>query len=77
MDEVTQLLSNKNLKEIVGKNKLVRSKFLEELNSRFLLARDLGPSMATTKVLLTKVFSDPSSIANWLFLEVSGGKSVP
>ena len=44
VDEVTQLLSNKSLKETVGKNKLVRIKLLEELNSIFLLARDLGPS---------------------------------
>jgi len=35
VDEVTQLLSNKNLKETIGKNKLVRSKLLEELNSLF------------------------------------------
>ena len=32
-DGVTQLLSTRNLKEIVGKDKLVRSKLLEELNS--------------------------------------------
>jgi len=36
VDEVTQLLSNKNLKETLGKNKLVRSKLLEELNPLFL-----------------------------------------
>ena len=46
VDEVTQLLSNKNLKETVDKNKLVRSKLLEELNSLFLLARDLGLTTA-------------------------------
>ena len=46
VDEVTQLLSNKNLKETVGKNKLVRSKLLEKLYSPFLLAGDLGPSTA-------------------------------
>ena len=46
VNEVTQLLSNKNLKETLGKNKLVRSKLLEELNSLFLLVRDLGPSTA-------------------------------
>ena len=45
VDEVTQLLSNKNLKETIGKNKLVRINLLEELNSLFLLARDLGLSM--------------------------------
>ena len=32
-DGVTQLLSTKNLKEIVSKDWLVRSKLLEELNS--------------------------------------------
>ena len=65
VDEVTQLLSNKNLKEIVGKNKFVRSKLLEKLNSLFFLTRDLGPSTAYNEVLLTKDFFDPSSIANW------------
>ena len=38
VDEVTQLLSTKNLKEIVGKNELVRNKLLEELNSLFLFS---------------------------------------
>jgi len=33
VDEVTQLLSNKNLKETLGKNKLELSKLLEEFNS--------------------------------------------
>jgi len=46
MDEVPQLLSNKNLKEIIGKNKLVRSKLFEELNSLFFSVGDLGVSMA-------------------------------
>ena len=46
VDEVTQLLSNKSLKETIGKNKHVRSKLLEELNSLFLLAGDSGPSKA-------------------------------
>ena len=45
VDEVTQLLSNKNLKEILGKNKLELSKLLEKLNSLF-FAGDLGPSTA-------------------------------
>ena len=36
VDEVTQFLPNpKNIKETVGKNKLIRSKLLEELNSLF------------------------------------------
>ena len=77
VDEVTQLLSNKNLKETIGKNKLVRSKLLEELNSLFLLDRDLCPVRLTIEVLLTKDFSDPSSIANWAIYRGSGGKSVP
>ena len=38
VDEVTQLLSTKDLKEIVGKNELVRSKLLEEYNSLFLFS---------------------------------------
>ena len=46
VDEVTQLLSNKNLKETLGKNKLEHNKLLEELNSLFLLAGDLSPSTA-------------------------------
>ena len=46
VDEVTQLLSNKNLKETLDKNKLQLSKLLEELNSLFLLAGDLNPSTA-------------------------------
>ena len=67
VDEVTQLLSNKNLKEIVGKNKLVRSKLLEKLNSLsiFFWLEIVVFLRLTTKVLLTKDFSDPSSIANW------------
>ena len=36
----------KDLKEIVGKDELVRSKLLEELNSLFLLAGDPGLSTA-------------------------------
>ena len=63
--EVTQLLSDQNLKETVGKNKLVCSKFLEELNSFFLLVRDLGPSTAYNRSFSDQIFSDPSSIANW------------
>ena len=46
VDEVTQLLSNKNLKETLGKNKLELSKLLEELNSLSFLTGDLGPSTA-------------------------------
>jgi len=66
VDEVTQLMSNKNLKETVGKNKLVHNKLLEELNSLFLLAGDLGPSTTDNQSSSDqKNFSDPSSIANW------------
>ena len=57
VNEVTQLLSNKNLKETVGKNKLVRSKLLEELNSLFLLAGDLGPSTAYNQSSSDQTFS--------------------
>ena len=56
VDEVTQLLSNKNLKETVGKNKLVRSKLLEELISLFLFAGDLGPSMAYNRSSSDQIF---------------------
>jgi len=59
VDKVTQLLSNKNLKETVGKNKLVRSKLLEELNSLFLLARDLGPSTAYNRSSFDQRFFRP------------------
>ena len=38
VDEVAQLLSAKDLKETVGKDELVRSKLLEELNSFFLFS---------------------------------------
>ena len=59
VNEVTQLLSNKNLKETVGKNKLVRSKLLEELNSLFLLAGDLGPSTAYNQGSSDQIFLTP------------------
>ena len=65
VDEETQLLSNKNLKEIVGKNKLVCSKLLEKLNFFFLLAGDLGLSTAYNRSSSDQIFSYPSSIANW------------
>ena len=56
VDEVTQLLSNKNLKETAGKNKLVCNKLLEELNSLFLLAGDLGPSTAYNRSSSDQIF---------------------
>ena len=59
MDEVTQLLSNENLKETIGKNKLVRSKLLEELNSLFLLAGDLGLSTAYNGSSSDQIFLTP------------------
>ena len=66
VNEVTQLLSNKNLKETLGKNKLLRSKLLEELNSLFLLAGDLGPSTAYNQSSSHQIFlTNPSSIENW------------
>ena len=65
VDEVTQFLSTKDLKEIVGKNELVCSKLLEELNSLFLLAGDLSPSTAYNRSSSNQIFFDPSSIANW------------
>ena len=57
--EVTQLLSNKNLKETLGKNKLERSKLLEELNSLFLLAGDLDPSTAYNRSSSDQNFLTP------------------
>ena len=65
VDEVTQLLSNENLKETVGKNQLVRSKLLEELNSLLFLAGDLRPPTAYNRSSSDQIFFDPSSIANW------------
>ena len=59
VNEVTQLLSNKNLKETLGKNKLLRSKLLEELNSLFLLARDLGPSTTNNGSSSDQIFLTP------------------
>ena len=60
VNEVTQLLSNKNLKETVGKNKLVRSKSLEELNSLFLfLAGDLALSTAYDRSSSNQKFLTP------------------
>jgi len=38
-DELAHLLSNKNLKETLDKNKLVRSKLLEELSALFCLSQ--------------------------------------
>ena len=59
VDEVTQLLSNKNLKETLGKNKFVRSKLLEELNSLFLLAGDSGPSKSYNWSSSDQIFLTP------------------
>jgi len=57
-DGVTQLLFTKNLKEIMGKDKLVRSKLLEELNSLFLFSGGLGASTARNRNLffLLRIF---------------------
>ena len=66
-DGVTQLLSTKNLKEIVGKDKLVRSKLLEELNSLFLFSGGLVLLQLATEILFFySEFSDPppSFVAN-------------
>ena len=81
-DGVTQLLSTKNLKEIVGKDKLVPSKLLEELNSLFLFSRGLGASAARNRnsFLFYSEFSDPptpSSYRTGPFIKVSGGERVP
>ena len=54
VNEVTQLLANKNLKEIVGNNELVRSKLLEKLNSLFFYLEIVVLLRLTTEVLLTK-----------------------
>ena len=66
VNEVTQLLSTKDLKEIVGKNKLVRSKLLEKLNSLFFFSqRSWSFYGLQPKFFWQRIFSDPSSIANW------------
>jgi len=59
VDEVTQLLSNENLKETLGKNKLELSKLLEELNSLSFLARDLGLSTASDQSSSDQKFLTP------------------
>ena len=59
VDEVTQVLSNENLKETVGKNKLVRIKLLEELNSLFFLAENLGHSTAYNRSSSDQIFPTP------------------
>ena len=77
VDEVTQLLSNKNLKETLGKNKLVCSKLLEELNSLFRLARDLGPSTAYNRSSSDQRIFRPPSIANWVIYKGFRGLKCP
>jgi len=59
VDEVTQHLSNKNLKETLGKYKLERNKLLEELNALFLLAGDLGPFTTYNRSSSDQNFSTP------------------
>ena len=79
MNEVTQLLSTKNLKEIVGKNELVRSKLLEELNSLSFQLEVLELLQLTTEVLffLLRIFPTPLPYQTRLFIEILGGKRVP
>ena len=61
VDEVTQLLSAKNLKESVDKDELVRNKLLEELNSLSFQLEILVFLRYTTEVLLTKNYPTPFS----------------
>ena len=79
-DGVTQLLSTKNLKEIVDKDKLVRSKLLEELNSLFLFSGGLGAFTAHNRnSFLPRIIrsTDPFSIANEVIYRGFGGESIP
>ena len=59
VDEVTQLMSTKNLKEIVGKNELVRSRLLEEYKTLSFQLKVLMLLRLTIEVLLTKNFLTP------------------
>ena len=55
VDEVTQLLSNKNLKETLGKNEVELSKLLEEFFLLYISQLEILVCLRlTTKVLLTK-----------------------
>ena len=69
-----------NLKETWGKNKLILSKLLEELNSFFSIPqiKRIQPKIRYPifDQILTK-FSDPSSITIELFIRVFWGKIVP
>ena len=78
-DGVTQLLSTRNLKEIVGKDKLVRSKLLEELNSLFLFSGGLGASTAHNRNSLPRILqsTDHFSIANGAIYRGFRGERAP
>ena len=79
-DGVTQLLSARNLKEIVGKDKLVRNKLLEELNSLFLFSGSLSASTAHNQnSFLPRIIRsiDPFSIANRVIYRGFMGERVP
>ena len=56
VDEVTQLLPNKNLKETLGKNKLELSKLLEEFTLLYFSAGDSGLSKAYNQSISAKNF---------------------
>ena len=59
-DGVTQLLSTRNLKEIVGKDKLVRSKLLEELTLSFFSVEVLMLLQLTTEILYQELSDRPT-----------------
>jgi len=76
VDEVTQLLPNKNLNETLGKNKLELSKLLEEFTLLYFLAGDSGLFKAYNQSSSDQNFR-PSSIANWAIYRSFRGKTVP
>ena len=70
-DGVTQLLSTKNLKEIVSKDWLVRSKLLEELNSLSFLVETHKSNSFPPEL------SAPPSIASGAIYRGSRGERAP
>ena len=71
-DGVTQLLSTKNLKEIVGKDWLVRSKLLEELSSLSFSVEAHKSNSSPQNYLIS-----PFSIASGAIYRGSRGERAP
>ena len=78
-DGVTQLLSTRNFKKIVGKDKLVCSKLLEELNSLFPFSEGLGASPAHNRnsFFIKNYLINPFSITNGVIYRGFRGERVP